>query len=326
MTYNIANNAGDSSLKSFLLYELFLQQTYGVSGATNASPIVITTTTNCNIATGTTVTVQGVTGNIDANCTATATYISPNSFSLDYTNGSSGYSGRYGFSGVSGVSGFSGNSGYSGYSGVFGYSGISGYCGFPPNKAFAGSGFVIAPATLRWTDSDIPIAASGYLWTPQGISLDAISAQQGTAMTNPTLTIQDADLLLASFVYNPITIRNAVVNIYEAWFDPTASTATAADVGLLFGGRVQQAAISKDDSQSPPIAHATIVLQPVSSLTACILPRRLCTSKCTVIFKGPACGYSGPIQTCDHTLIACTALGNNVRYGGFPGLPDLVSS
>jgi hypothetical protein len=42
---------------------------------------------------------------------------------------------------------------------------------------------------------------------------------------------------------------------------------------------------------------------------------------CFKQFKGVECGYAGATTTCNRTLAACRALNNQVRYGGFPGLP-----
>ena len=45
--------------------------------------------------------------------------------------------------------------------------------------------------------------------------------------------------------------------------------------------------------------------------------------RCRWHYKSPECGYTGPIPTCDLSLQGangCTAHGNSLRYGGFPGL------
>lgn len=41
---------------------------------------------------------------------------------------------------------------------------------------------------------------------------------------------------------------------------------------------------------------------------------------CSWQFKGPECRYRGDAERCDHTLAACQALGNQRRYGGWPGI------
>lgn len=62
-----------------------------ISGATNASPIVITTSTDHNINTGDTVEIKGVRGNSAANGNWTATKVSNTTLSLDDSTGSGSY-------------------------------------------------------------------------------------------------------------------------------------------------------------------------------------------------------------------------------------------
>lgn len=78
----IANAAGDVEGISNL----------AVSGATNATPIVITTGTH-GLATGNYATLSGVLGNTNANGTHTITVINSTSFSLDGTSGNAAYTG-----------------------------------------------------------------------------------------------------------------------------------------------------------------------------------------------------------------------------------------
>lgn len=40
-------------------------------------------------------------------------------------------------------------------------------------------------------------------------------------------------------------------------------------------------------------------------------------------FKGDLCGYDGDEKDCDRTFERCRELGNQKRFGGFPGLPLL---
>ncbi|KAA5604429.1 hypothetical protein F1188_16355 [Roseospira marina] len=45
--------------------------------------------------------------------------------------------------------------------------------------------------------------------------------------------------------------------------------------------------------------------------------------RCPWRYKGPQCGYAGDMPSCDYTLQGdngCAAHGNNLRFGGFPGL------
>lgn len=59
-----------------------LAESGSLSGASNANPVVVTTTAAHGVTTGQPVTVSGVTGNTAANGNRTATYVSPTTFSL----------------------------------------------------------------------------------------------------------------------------------------------------------------------------------------------------------------------------------------------------
>lgn len=92
-----------------------------VTGATNASPIVITSTAH-GLTTGTRVTVAGVGGNTAANGDFTITKIDANTFSLDGSTGNGAYtsggtwhvSGLYGFTlSVTGANGYEAGKTYS---------------------------------------------------------------------------------------------------------------------------------------------------------------------------------------------------------------------
>ena len=48
---------------------------------------------------------------------------------------------------------------------------------------------------------------------------------------------------------------------------------------------------------------------------------RYLKNHCNFRFKSCACGYVGTATTCDKTKIACEALGNLSRYGGYPSIP-----
>lgn len=70
----------------------YVMETGGVSGATNASPVVYTAS-NHNLTTGCVATVSGVVGNTGANATGVVTVLSVNTFSLANTSGSGSYTG-----------------------------------------------------------------------------------------------------------------------------------------------------------------------------------------------------------------------------------------
>lgn len=81
---------GPNGLMSLGAGSLSLAETGTITGATNASPVVITSA-NHGLSTGQQVTVAGVGGNTNANGTFTVTAIDANSFSLNGSTGNSAY-------------------------------------------------------------------------------------------------------------------------------------------------------------------------------------------------------------------------------------------
>jgi hypothetical protein len=73
------------------LYDVTAAPTLTITGATNASPIVVTTSTNHGLATGTRVTISGVLGNTATNGSFTVTSTGATTFSLNSTAGNGSY-------------------------------------------------------------------------------------------------------------------------------------------------------------------------------------------------------------------------------------------
>lgn len=83
---------GPDGLLNGMTGSCYVLETGGVSGATNASPVVYTAS-NHNLTTGQVVTVSGVAGNTGANATGVATVLTANTFSLANTAGDGAYAG-----------------------------------------------------------------------------------------------------------------------------------------------------------------------------------------------------------------------------------------
>lgn len=56
------------------------------------------------------------------------------------------------------------------------------------------------------------------------------------------------------------------------------------------------------------------------NLTEIEIPACKFLNICQWVFKSPECGYSGAETTCNKTLTRCKELGNQKRFGGFPGI------
>lgn len=47
---------------------------------------------------------------------------------------------------------------------------------------------------------------------------------------------------------------------------------------------------------------------------------------CQFDFKSQACGYKGPVKSCDKSFGNCLDLGNRARFGGWPMSRELMQS
>jgi len=352
MPYNYTDNAADSSLKTFFLVKFYFQSVRTVIEATNASPIWIRTSTPHGLTGGETVTITnvlgstrtitgasnenpikittsgnhgfsssdyiiiaGVGGNTAANGGRYITKVNETQFTLNSITGNGNY--------TSGGTAVKGNGAANGVH-VITYVDTTRFSlnGSTGNGAYVSGGVVLYDSPLYWTTSDIPLYALGQLWTPQGMAVSNIDTSTGQSM-GATIDIQNADYSLSGLVYNPLSVRNVLVDIYEAWMDPTASTASISgglgvDVRQLMAGRIDNASLIRSGDTST----ATFTLKSLVEPTSQVLPHRLLTHNCTVLFKGVACQYTGHDETCQRTMDDCQTKGNLAHYGGFPSLPS----
>ncbi len=295
--------------------------TYSISAATNATPIKITTTANHLLSNGYTAVISGCTGNTAANGTWTVTVTSPTQFTLDTSVGNGAYTG----SGIATVP-------YNPANGTWTITWVSNDS-FSLNSStgsgtYVSGGRILSPATQYWTDHDIPIyttdttiGANPQLWTPIPLQIGSLS-YQGVTASGTSMTVQNADNAMSFFVYNPLSIKMVPIDIYEAWFDPTGTTALVSggvghDLKHLFSGIISSGVLNRSGDQ----AIATYTLDLAIDQQAVVLPRRVLSTKCSVLFKGKACQYTGAVETCDRTYNTCKGLNNQANYGGFLSIP-----
>lgn len=58
------------------------------------------------------------------------------------------------------------------------------------------------------------------------------------------------------------------------------------------------------------------------SFTRRFPPVRIMKDYCPFKFRGAECGYRGSVTSCNKTLTACRAMGNQSRFGGEPTIPQ----
>lgn len=106
--------------------------------------------------------------------------------------------------------------------------------------------------------------------------------------------------------YTPVTVSICVVNTKVIAADPTADP----EVEHTF-----ELSQPKTDAE-----WATYVLKAGNPYQRRFPQNRILRNHCRFRFKSALCGYGGAETDCDGTLLRCRALGNNVRFGGAPGV------
>lgn len=172
-------------------------------------------------------------------------------------------------------------------------------------------------STYYWTDSDIPIvtggssAAPAARWTPMPFIVGGISLEQASEAAEAEIEFGSADGVISALVLGNVAAGTSIT-IYEAWLDPTASTSISQQERLLLAGRLTRWNLTAE--------NVTVRTAPIVPLAGITIPRRLYATTCSFGFKSTACGYAGAGTDCDRSIAACTAFGNQARFGGFQTL------
>lgn len=172
-------------------------------------------------------------------------------------------------------------------------------------------------STYYWTDSDIPIvtggssAAPAARWLPMPFIVGGISLEQASEAASAEIEFGSADGVISALVLGNVAAGTSIT-IYEAWLDPTASTSISQQERLLLAGRLTSWQVTAEN-----VVVRTAPIVPLAGIT---IPRRIYSTTCSFAFKGAACGYAGVGTDCDRSIAACTAFGNQTRFGGFQTL------
>ena len=77
------------------------------------------------------------------------------------------------------------------------------------------------------------------------------------------------------------------------------------------------------DSYTADNKNVGVVLSSKFDILDVSLPNgKYLRNNCRWIFKGTECGYSGSSTSCNRTFSNCQDLNNQLRYGGFPSIPQ----
>jgi hypothetical protein len=98
---------------------------------------------------------------------------------------------------------------------------------------------------LRWTDDILPVysvagqpLAGAAVWTPYVVTVEAITTEQGQ-VAGATLTIGSADNVFGAYLFGS-DVTGSVIQVWQAWMDPTNPGQVPLDVKPIFVGRIAQ--------------------------------------------------------------------------------------
>lgn len=162
-----------------------------------------------------------------------------------------------------------------------------------------------ASGTVYWTNCDQPIVtgspartdcAPAATWTPRPLRLSGVTSTQGQ-QSGAMLELGNADLVLSAILFGATNPAGTPVHVWEAWFDPTTTTAIPDDSTQLLEARIDQMRVKT----TATIDTATIVLAAPVDFATRVFPRRRFTQKCSFIFKSAACQASDTSGTATFT-------------------------
>ncbi len=163
--------------------------------------------------------------------------------------------------------------------------------------------------TMRFCTGVSDHEYDGEKYSSRGVNISA-TGSKSAADTRMTIQIDNRDDYVSGMVKDyGITGAEAIVTlmVIQNTVSPGYTTLASFEYITIAIGTVTKATL-KDD--------VSIEVGPINrgySKTGLYK----CSRMCVYEFKGPLCRYSGAATECNRTLADCTALGNEVRFGGF---------
>lgn len=180
--------------------------------------------------------------------------------------------------------------------------------------------------TLRYVEPPTPVHADdvlldGHRWTPYPFKPPSgLGSQAGDLSGVASVEIPFSSVLYEAHLDG--TLEDALVRLYEAYFDAETSHQLAEETLVLSEGRIDEPSYDRDAGLFSFRFDASIDLKTI------FIPRRAFTRICPFIYRGAGCQADGTATSCDHSYSTTGCLkttqvspsatgGNQARYGGF---------
>ena len=164
--------------------------------------------------------------------------------------------------------------------------------------------------TLYLTNYAEDVVFDGNTYTRFNVSTPNLSSNSQGQIDTVTLEVGNVDRTMQNYVEEFDGFRTAKVTFKLVFPELVAETSLAVSETFYV-----KSCETNADKLTFNLSTELDVLQKQ-------IGRMVLRDRCPWTFKGAICGYSGSETFCDKTLGRCKELGNEARYGGFPGMPS----
>lgn len=166
-----------------------------------------------------------------------------------------------------------------------------------------------AGGNLYLAQYDINVVFDGITYIRFPIRFDAIGESQGEIDT-VKLTICNISREIQTYL-EAYDWRGKQVKVTLVWANQLADIDAKLEDTLYI------------DSYTADEKNVEVTLSTKFDILDATIPnRKYFRNNCSWKFKGAECGYAGGETSCNRTLQRCKELANQLRYGGFPSIPQ----
>lgn len=180
--------------------------------------------------------------------------------------------------------------------------------------SFVGIPTLPNPTDIHIVDANDDVSFGGIFYLKFPVSFNGVEMTGSGEINKATLTVANPERQFQAYLnaYNGLRgVRVMVKTVFANFLDDGAtpdSSACVEDEFLI-------------DSYTATETVIQFSLDPVCDFNL-KLPRRRFTNICYWRYKeADTCGYAGALPDCKKDLEACRERGNQMRFGGFPGIP-----
>ncbi len=157
-------------------------------------------------------------------------------------------------------------------------------------------------------DTDVVFNAITYLRFP--ITHESVSENSSGQIDTVTVTVANVNRVMQGYL-EAVNFRGKQIDITTV-FSGQLSNPSYKTVDTFF-----------IDSYTADQSIVTFILSSKFDILDVNIPsRKFIRNFCGWKFKSTECGYSGGTTSCNKTKVACKALANYTRFGGFPSIPQ----